>query len=285
MVSLTVIDATGNSDPNPPTRTITVLPTSPDFDITVGPAAQEVVPGGLTTYTVTVTPLSGFMGTVNLSVGSGSGFPTGVTSGGFTPASIAAGGSSTLTMQTSTSTVPYALSLTITGTSGTISHTASTTLLVNLARPASLTAIAGNAQVSLSWAASVGANGYHVKRARVDSGPYETFTCPSGTSAVDTGLVNGTTYYYTVSAAYTGGPNAGGESANSVQVSATPMGTPTATPTPTPPPPPTPTATPTATVTATPTATPGTATPTPTATATPTATPNNGLLTNLYAVL
>ena len=45
-VSLTVIDATGNSDPNPPTRTITVLPTSPDFDITVGPAAQEVVPGG-----------------------------------------------------------------------------------------------------------------------------------------------------------------------------------------------------------------------------------------------
>ena len=61
-VSLTVIDATGNSDPNPPTRTIAVLPTSPDFDITVGPAAQEVVPGGSTTYTVTVTPESGFTG-------------------------------------------------------------------------------------------------------------------------------------------------------------------------------------------------------------------------------
>ena len=58
----------------------------------------------------------------------------------------------------------------------------------------------------------------------VDGGPYETFACPSGTSVVDTGLVNGTTYYYTVSAAYTGGPNAGGESANSVQVSATPRG-------------------------------------------------------------
>ena len=223
-ISLTVIDATGNSDPNPPTRTITVLPTSPDFYITVGPAAQEVVPGGLTTYTVTVTPLSGFTGTVNLSVGSESGFPTGITSGGFSPASITTGGSSTLTMQTSTSTVPYALSLTITGTSGTISHTASTTLLVNLAPPAGLTAIAGDAQVSLSWPASVGASGYHVKRARVDGGPYETFACPSGTSVVDSGLVNGTTYYYTVSAAYTGGPDAGGESANSVQVSATPQG-------------------------------------------------------------
>jgi hypothetical protein len=223
-VSLTVIDATGNSDPSPPTRIITVLPTSPNFDITVSPAAQEVNPGGLTTYTVTVTPRSGFTGMVNLSVGSEFGFPTGITSGGFNPASISTGGSSTLTMRTSTSTVPYALSLTITGTSGTITHTASTTLLVNLAPPAGLTAVAGDAQVSLSWPASVGASGYHVKRAMVDGGPYETFACPSGTSIVDTGLVNGTTYYYTVSAAYTGGPNASGESANSVQVSATPQG-------------------------------------------------------------
>ena len=222
--SLTVIDATGNSDPNPPTRTITVLPTTSDFSIAVGPPAQEVFPGGLTAYTVTVIPLSGFTGTVNLSVGSESGFPTGITSGGFNPASINTGGSSTLTMQTSTSTIPYALSLTITGTSGTISHTASTTLLVNLAPPAALTATAGDAQVSLSWPASVGANLYHVKRARINGGPYETFACPTGTSVVDTGLVNGTTYYYTVSAAYTGGPDAGGESANSVQASATPQG-------------------------------------------------------------
>ena len=203
------------------------LPTSPDFDITVGPAAQEVVPGrAYYRHYLTVAPESGFTGTVNLSVGSQSGFLNGVTSGGFSPGSITTGGSSTLTMQTSTSTVPYALSLTIKGTSGTIAHTASTSLLVNLAPPARLTAVSGNAQVSLSWPASVGANGYHVKRARVDGGPYETFACPTGTSVVDSGLVNGTTYYYTVSAAYTGGQNAGGESANSVQVSARPMGPP-----------------------------------------------------------
>jgi cellulose 1,4-beta-cellobiosidase len=128
-------------------------------------------------------------------------------------------------MNTTTSTLPYALSLTITGTSGTISHTASTTLLVNLAPPAGLSATAGNAQVTLSWPASVGASGYHVKRATIDGGPYETFACPSGTSVVDSGLINGTTYYYTVSATYTGGPVAGGESANSVQASATPHGT------------------------------------------------------------
>src|SRR5205807_663497 len=147
------------------TRTINVLPTSPDFSITVGPAAQEAVPGGRTTYTVTVTTVSGFTATVILSVGSESGFPTGITSAGFSPASVSTRGSSTLTMQTSTSTVPYALSLTITGTSGTISHTASTSLLVNLAPPMGLPANSGDAQVSLSWPASIGANGYHVKRA------------------------------------------------------------------------------------------------------------------------
>ena len=117
-VSLTVIDSSGNSDPSPPTRTITVLPTTPDFSITVGPVAQEVFPGGSAAFTVTVTPLSGFAGTVNLSVDSESGFPTGITSGGFNPASISGSGSSTLLMNTTTSTIPWALSLTVTGASG-----------------------------------------------------------------------------------------------------------------------------------------------------------------------
>ena len=46
--------------------------------------------------------------------------------------------------------------------------------------------------------------------------------CPTGTSYVDTGLTNGTTYYYVVSASYTGGPDAGGESADSSEASTTP---------------------------------------------------------------
>ncbi|MCZ4141764.1 cellobiohydrolase, partial [Escherichia coli] len=40
--------------------------------------------------------------------------------------------------------------------------------------PASLTATAGNGQVTLSWSASSGATGYHVKRATNASGPYAT---------------------------------------------------------------------------------------------------------------
>lgn len=226
-VSLTVIDSSGNSDPNPPTRTVTVLPTTPDFAITVAPAAQEVVPGGFTTYTVSVTGISGFSGLVSLSVGSESGFPTGITSGGFNPASISGTGTSTLTMNTTTSTVPWALSMTITGTSGTLSHTASSTLLVDLAPPGSPAAIAGDKQVSLSWGPSVEASSYHVKRATIAGGPYETVAClaATATSYTDTGLVDGTTYYYVVSAAYAGNPNSGGESINSGEVIATPQAT------------------------------------------------------------
>lgn len=223
VASLTVIDSSGNSDPSPPTRTITVLPATPDFSIAVTPSAQSVAPGESTTFTVTVSPVRGFAGAVSLSVGSESGFPSGVTSGGFSPASISGSGSSVLTMNTTTNTIPFALSLTITGTSGSLAHTASTTLLINLDPPASLTATPGNAQVSLSWSASVGGSSYHVKRATVSGGPYVTISCPTGTSYVDTGLINGINYYYVVSASYTGNPNAGGESVDSNEASATPQ--------------------------------------------------------------
>jgi hypothetical protein len=53
--------------------------------------------------------------------------------------------------------------------------------------------------------------------------------CPAGTSYINTGLTDGIAYYYAVSAAFSGGPNAGGESANSREASATPQGGPPAT--------------------------------------------------------
>jgi hypothetical protein len=222
VTSLTVSDASGNSDPSPPTRTITVLPTTPDFEVSLSPSSVTVIPGQPANFTVTVTALSGFNGDVTLSVGSESGFPSGVTSGGFNPSTLTGSGTSTLTMNTTTSTVPYALSLTVTGTAGSLTHTASTTLLINLAPPASLTATPGNAQIFLSWPAAVGASSYQVQRALMSGGPYLPVACPTGTGYTDTGLVRGTTYYYTVSAVYTGGVDAGGASANSPEASATP---------------------------------------------------------------
>ena len=84
--------------------------------------------------------------------------------------------------------------------------------------PTNLMATAGNAQVGLSWSASSGATSYNVKRSTTSGGPYTTIASPTTTSYTDTGLTNGTTYYYVVSAV-----NAAGESANSSQVSATPL--------------------------------------------------------------
>ena len=47
--------------------------------------------------------------------------------------------------------------------------------------------------------------------------------CPAGTSYPDIGLTDGIPYYYVVSAAFSGNPNAGGESADSIEASATPQ--------------------------------------------------------------
>ncbi|MEN1988257.1 glycoside hydrolase family 6 protein [Paenibacillus hubeiensis] len=85
--------------------------------------------------------------------------------------------------------------------------------------PASLTATAGNGQVTLSWSASSGATSYHVKRATNASGPYATVAANvTAASYTDTGLNNGTTYHYVVSAV-----NAAGESSPSVAATATPQ--------------------------------------------------------------
>src|SRR5207245_680196 len=85
------------------------------------------------------------------------------------------------------------------------------------AAPTNVTATAGNGQVALSWSASSGATSYNVKRSTTSGGPYTTIASPTTTSYTDTGVTNGTTYYYVVSAV-----NPAGESANSSQVSATP---------------------------------------------------------------
>jgi pectate lyase-like protein/fibronectin type III domain protein len=86
--------------------------------------------------------------------------------------------------------------------------------------PSALAAVPGNAQVALSWNPSTGASSYNVKRSTVSGGPYTIIaTGVNSTSFTNTGLTNGTTYFYVVSAV-----NSFGESANSGQASATPQG-------------------------------------------------------------
>jgi chitin-binding protein len=85
------------------------------------------------------------------------------------------------------------------------------------AAPTGLVAVAGDAQIQLRWNAAAGATGYNVKRSTLNGGPYANVaTAVSGTTFTNTGLTNGTTYYYVVTAV-----NASGEGPLSAQVSAT----------------------------------------------------------------
>lgn len=85
--------------------------------------------------------------------------------------------------------------------------------------PGALSATPGSGQVGLAWTAASGGTLYRIHRATASGGPYTTIRSNwTGTSFTDTGLANGTTYYYVVTAT-----NAAGEGANSNEASATPV--------------------------------------------------------------
>ena len=101
----------------------------------------------------------------------------------------------------------------------TAASTVSQTLNVTtLPTPTGFSAVSGDGLVTLNWTASTDASGYKVKRATVSGGPYTTIATPATAGYYDITAANGTTYYYVVSAV-----NTSNESANSSEVSATPV--------------------------------------------------------------
>ena len=81
--------------------------------------------------------------------------------------------------------------------------------------PTGLVARAGNHSVTLSWSVAPAAAQYIVKRSLVSGGPYVPLPqgTVTGTTFLDTGLVNHTPFYYVISAS-----NAFGESSDSAEV-------------------------------------------------------------------
>ena len=85
----------------------------------------------------------------------------------------------------------------------------------------SFTCTPGDSKVTLSWSALPGATGYHIYRDTLGGVGGAANLTTTGTSFIDSGLVNGTTYYYSIAAF-----NADGENGNTGQTnSATPTGT------------------------------------------------------------
>ncbi|MFN2622309.1 MAG: hypothetical protein ABR611_05635 [Chthoniobacterales bacterium] len=117
--------------PSPtPTPTVAPSPTptptpAPDFSLSISPSSATVAHnGGTATYTVTITRTGGFASALNMSV---SGLPSGVT-GTFSP-NPAGGASTTLTVTAGRSVAKGTYPFTVTGTDGTITHTATATLV------------------------------------------------------------------------------------------------------------------------------------------------------------
>lgn len=111
----------------------------------------------------------------------------------------------------------YTITLKVTDNQGATSQ-ASKTVSVALRAPV-LNAIAGNSQVTLNWAAVPGATSYNVYQGNAVGAESATpvKTLVTGTSVAITGLTNGSTYYFKITAV-----NAQGMSALSNEVSAKP---------------------------------------------------------------
>jgi subtilisin family serine protease len=146
---LLTLTGTGGSTSRSAYATL-VIPAPPNFTLAASPASRTVPAGDPTTYTATVGALNGFTGNVALSV---SGLPAGVGSATFAPASVAGAGGSQLTITTLATAPPGTYSLSVTGTSGSLSHTAAVTLTVT-ARDFTLAASPSSATVSRGQTAS-----------------------------------------------------------------------------------------------------------------------------------
>jgi hypothetical protein len=122
----------------------------PDLTVQVTPASQTVTRGQSVAYTVSITPVNGFTGTVSLAA---SGLLSGA-SAGFSPTSLTitstATATSGLTVSTTATTTLGNATFTITASSGKVSSSISATLSVNAALSSSLMISASPSTVAMA---------------------------------------------------------------------------------------------------------------------------------------
>jgi hypothetical protein len=196
--TLTATNAYGST---PQSTTVTVVPAPVITSFSANPAS--VISGGTTQLSAVFTGGNGVVTPGNLPITSG----VAITSG-----PISADTTFTLTVTNSADTP--------------VSQTTVVTVLTVPSAPTGVTATAGDTAVTVSWATVSGATSYNLYRASATGVTKANYaSLPDGvrqtgvtSPASDTGLANGKTYYYIVTAV-----NGAGESAGSVECSAMPM--------------------------------------------------------------
>jgi minor extracellular protease Epr len=199
------------------------VPATPDFSNSASPSALTINAGASGTSTITVTSLNTFSGAVSLTVSGPAGWSA---SPSLSSLTVSSGGSasSTLTITVPSTTKAGAYAVTVTGTSDSLSHSA--TVIVNVqtapSAPQNLKATAGDAKVTLSWSAPLSDGGsavtnYKIYRGTTSGGKTELTTLGNVLTYTDTSVTNGQTYYYQVTAV-----NSIGESEKSSEAYATP---------------------------------------------------------------
>ena len=189
------------------TGLIEISPSVPQFDISLNtdPDSGTVQPGGSIDLTVRADITAGIPEPV---VFSAENLPSGVIAS-FDQAGCVPTCSTPLNLQTSENTPNGNHFISISAVSGGLTKTAVFPLSVNFQSvpgiPEGFSAVGGNAKVSLSWQTPTftggsSINNYRVYRSTVPGN--ETYIGDAGVSLsyVDSGLVNGTVYYYKVSA-------------------------------------------------------------------------------------
>jgi len=141
--TLTIIGTSGTLEHRFNITVTVTSPPIPDFSLSASPSSLTVQQGNSGSSTITATSIQGFNSPIELSV---SGEPSGVTAT-LNPTSITppADGSvnSTLTIQVDPSTAPGTYPLTVTGTSGSLTHTTTVTLQVTAPPPPQLSTVTG----------------------------------------------------------------------------------------------------------------------------------------------
>jgi hypothetical protein len=144
------ITATSGSVSHAASATL-IVPAPPDFTVSVSPTSRSVAAGTGTSATVTVGSLNGFASGVSFSV---AGLPPAVGSYAFSPAVVNGFGNSQLTLTTSATAPPGTYPLTISGTSGSTSHSSTFTFIVTNAPDFALSATPASISVRRSQSAS-----------------------------------------------------------------------------------------------------------------------------------